>query len=48
MDSGWSRAMQLGKLPKDDERSVVLDMDPAADPVLFWSGKRNLAVFSCS
>ena len=24
-----------------DERPVVVDMDPAADPVLFWAGKRN-------
>src|SRR5688572_29861331 len=41
MDNGWSRAVLLGKLPDGDERPVVLDMDPAADPVLFWSGKRN-------
>lgn len=40
MDNGWSKALKVGKLPADD-RTVVVDMDPAADPVLFWSGKRN-------
>jgi adenine-specific DNA-methyltransferase len=41
MDNGWSKAIQVGKLSEGDERPVVLDMDPAADPVLFWAGKRN-------
>jgi adenine-specific DNA-methyltransferase len=41
MDNGWSKAIQVGKLPEGDERPVVVDMDPAADPVLFWAGKRN-------
>src|SRR3972149_3498530 len=41
MDSGWSKAIEVGKLPEGDERPVVVDMDPAADPVLFWAGKRN-------
>ena len=41
MDNGWSKAIEVGKLPEGDERPVVVDMDPAADPVLFWSGKRN-------
>jgi len=41
MDNGWSQAIEVGKLPDDDERPVVMDMDPAADPVLFWAGKRN-------
>lgn len=41
MDNGWSKAMQVGKLPEKDDRPVVLDMDPSADPVLFWAGKRN-------
>lgn len=41
MDNGWSKAIEVGKLPEGDERPVVLDMDPAADPVLFWSGKRS-------
>src|SRR5439155_19758192 len=41
MDNGWSKAISVGKLPEDDQRPVVVDMDPAADPVLFWSGKRN-------
>lgn len=41
MDNGWSKATSVGKLPEKDDRPVVVDMDPAADPVLFWSGKRN-------
>ena len=41
MDSGWSKAIEVGKLPVGDDRPVVLDMDPAADPVLFWAGKRS-------
>jgi len=41
MDNGWSKAIGVGKLPEGDERPVVVDMDPAADPVLFWAGKRN-------
>jgi adenine-specific DNA-methyltransferase len=41
MDNGWSKAIVVGKLPGGDDRPVVVDMDPAADPVLFWAGKRN-------
>jgi adenine-specific DNA-methyltransferase len=41
MDNGWSKAIVVGKLPEGDDRPVVVDMDPAADPVLFWAGKRN-------
>ena len=41
MDNGWSKAIEVGKLPEGDGRPVVVDMDPAADPVLFWAGKRN-------
>jgi adenine-specific DNA-methyltransferase len=41
MDNGWTKAVVVGKLPEGDNRPVVLDMDPAADPVLFWAGKRN-------
>jgi len=41
MDNGWSKAVVIGKLPEEDERPVVVDMDPAADPVLFWAGKRS-------
>ena len=41
MDNGWSKAIEIGKLPNEDDRPVVLDMDPAADPVLFWAGKRS-------
>jgi adenine-specific DNA-methyltransferase len=41
MDNGWSKAIQVGRLRVGDERAVVVDMDPAADPVLFWAGKRS-------
>jgi hypothetical protein len=41
MDNGWSKAIGVGKLREGDGRAVVVDMDPAADPVLFWAGKRN-------
>jgi adenine-specific DNA-methyltransferase len=41
MDNGWTKAMKVGELPGGDQRPVVVDMDPAADPTLFWSGKRN-------
>jgi adenine-specific DNA-methyltransferase len=41
MDNGWSKAVHVGHLPDGDKRPVLLDMDPAADPVLFWAGKRN-------
>jgi adenine-specific DNA-methyltransferase len=40
MDNGWSKAIQVGKLPGKDN-PVVVDMDPAVDPVLFWAGKRS-------
>jgi len=41
MDNGWTKAVSVGKLPDHGDRPVVLDMDPAADPVMFWAGKRN-------
>ncbi len=41
MDNGWSKAIEVGKLSAGDERPVVVDMEPATDPVLFWAGKRN-------
>ena len=41
MDNGWSQAIEVGRLSDEDKRPVVVDMDPAADPVLFWAGKRN-------
>jgi adenine-specific DNA-methyltransferase len=41
MDNGWSKAIEIGKLLVGDERPVVLDMEPSADPVLFWASKRN-------
>lgn len=34
MDNGWSKAIQVGKLPEGDGRPVVVDMDPAAT----WPG----------
>jgi adenine-specific DNA-methyltransferase len=41
MDNGWSKAIEIGKLPEEAGRTVLVDMDPTADPVLFWAGKRN-------
>jgi adenine-specific DNA-methyltransferase len=41
MDNGWGNAIEVGTLPEGDKRPIVVDMDPAADPVLLWSGKRN-------
>jgi len=41
MDNGWSKGLQIGKLPEGDARPVVVDMDPATDPFLFWAGRRN-------
>ena len=41
MDNGWSKAIEVGKLREGDARPIVVDMDPSADPVLFWAGKRN-------
>ncbi len=43
MDNGWSRAIDVGRIPaaENGDPPIVVDMDPAADPVLFWAGKRN-------
>lgn len=41
MDNGWGKNVQLGRLPGEEGRPIVVDMDPGQDPVLFWSGKRN-------
>jgi hypothetical protein len=41
MDNGWSKAIEVGKLSEEDGRPVVLDIDPAVDPVLLWAGKRS-------
>ena len=41
MDNGWSKAIEIEKLSDDKEHPVVVDMDPTADPVLFWAGKRS-------
>lgn len=40
MDNGWGKAIEVGRLPESDV-PVVVDMDPATDPVLFWAGKRS-------
>jgi len=40
MDNGWSKALKLGQIV-ENERPVVVDMDPVVDPVLMWAGKRN-------
>ncbi len=40
MDNGWGKGIEVAKLP-DDGSTVVVDMDPSADPVLLWAGKRN-------
>jgi adenine-specific DNA-methyltransferase len=41
MENGWTKKVQIGRLPEDEKRAVVVDMDPEQDPVLFWAGKRN-------
>ena len=41
MGNGWGGAIEVGKLPEGDDRPVIVDMDPAADPALFWAGKRS-------
>ena len=39
MDNGWVDALDVVRL--DGDEPVVIDMDPAVDPVLLWSGKRS-------
>ncbi len=39
-NNGWPKTLQISKLPETD-KPVVVDMEPIADPVLFWSGKRS-------
>lgn len=41
LDNGWSKALDVGRLENGDDKPVVVDLDPAADPVLFWAGKRS-------
>ncbi len=41
VDDGWTKAIKIGRLGVRDQRPVVVDMDPAADPTLFWAGKRG-------
>lgn len=43
MNNGWSKAVVVGKLPEGDERPVVVDMDQAADSVLFLGGQAEPA-----
>ena len=40
MDNGWSKALKVRNLA-EDERPIVIDMDPVVDPVLMWAGKRH-------
>lgn len=39
MDNGWSEALAVEKLDRD--QLVVVDLDPAFDPVFMWSGKSS-------
>jgi len=39
--ASWSRRIDIARVPDDADSLVVVDMDPAIDPVLLWSGKRN-------
>lgn len=41
MDNGWKAKLQVGHLSENDERPIVIDMDPDQDPTLFWAGKRT-------
>jgi adenine-specific DNA-methyltransferase len=37
----WSKSLDLQRVPENEDHLVVVDMDPAVDPVLLWCGKRN-------
>lgn len=42
LDSGWSKAIEVGRLPDGEgSAAVIVDMDPAVDPSLLWCGKRT-------
>jgi len=41
MDNGWTHAIDVGRLEPDESSRIVVDMDPAIDPILFWAGKRS-------
>lgn len=41
MEDAWASAIEIGRVPEDSRRRILIDMDPAVDPVLFWSGKRT-------
>src|SRR5713101_1871078 len=41
MDNGWTKALEIGRLSAEEERTIVVDMDPVVDPILFWAGKRS-------
>lgn len=37
----WAAGLRLGELENDGQFPLVVDLDPAVDPVLLWSSKRN-------
>lgn len=37
----WSTALEVAGPDQDGGRPLVVDIDPAVDPVLLWSGKRD-------
>lgn len=39
MDNGWTKAITVAQLQAGETTPVVVEMDAATDPVLFWSGK---------
>lgn len=39
--ASWSKRIDIARVPDDSDSLVVVDIDPAIDPVLLWSGKRN-------
>jgi adenine-specific DNA-methyltransferase len=42
MDGGaWAGSLDLQRVPENADQLVVVDMDPAVDPVLLWCGKRS-------
>jgi adenine-specific DNA-methyltransferase len=41
LDNGWSKSIDVGRLATDESSLIVVDMDPAVDPMLLWAGKRT-------
>ena len=41
LDNGWTKAVEVGRLPADGEHTIIVGMDPLIDPILFWAGKRS-------